>query len=150
MATRNPNLNAAAAAAKRAAASAAAVCDEAEAELQGPRGEWWWTGRKPWECPGFDKHAGVLRCEGGGARARQRGGHGGGPLPPPAVGPPQQCSRRPVRAAGPRPASRAQVAACRLRVRPAPLLTPPFPPLCPGAARPQGHGAAQHRAHDAG
>jgi hypothetical protein len=66
MATRNPNMSSAAAlaAAKRAAAGAAAEGGAAageDAELFGPRGEWWWTGRKPWECPGFDAEAGVLR-----------------------------------------------------------------------------------------
>lgn len=60
MATRNPNLNNAAAL-KRAAAAAAGISDAAAAELHGPRGEWWWTGRKPWECPGFDVKANVLR-----------------------------------------------------------------------------------------
>lgn len=58
MATRNPNLNSFTA--KRA--MAADVSSEAEAELHGARGEWWWTGRKPWDCPGFDTKAGVLRC----------------------------------------------------------------------------------------
>ena len=58
MATRNPNLptlshvNNGQSNAKDA---------DAEAKLQGPRGEWWWTGLKPQECPGFDREAGVLR-----------------------------------------------------------------------------------------
>lgn len=70
MATRNPNLNSDIAALKRAAqatlaaangAANGAAISAADAELRGPRGEWWWTGRKPWECPGFDADAGVLR-----------------------------------------------------------------------------------------
>lgn len=73
MATRNPNLNTDIAALKRAAQATLAAAtatagngngaavDAADAELRGPRGEWWWTGPKPWECPGFDAEAGVLR-----------------------------------------------------------------------------------------
>lgn len=30
-------------------------------ELLGPRGDWWWTGKCPADCPGFDAKAGVLR-----------------------------------------------------------------------------------------
>ncbi|KIZ00191.1 hypothetical protein MNEG_7774 [Monoraphidium neglectum] len=61
MATRNPNLNNIAAL-KLAAAAAVAAADSGDAELRGPRGEWWWTGRKPWQCPGYDEKAGVLRA----------------------------------------------------------------------------------------
>jgi len=61
MATRNPNLSNNISALKRAAAAVVAA-GGADAELHGQRGEWWWTGRKPWECPGFDSDAGVLRC----------------------------------------------------------------------------------------
>lgn len=32
-----------------------------EGELHGPRGDWWWTGKKPQDCPGFDAKHGVLR-----------------------------------------------------------------------------------------
>jgi hypothetical protein len=81
MATRNPNLTNTVAAAKRAAAAAAAggALAAAEAELRGPRGEWWWTGRKPWECPGFDSVAGVLRCGPvAGAELGRRGRAGSG------------------------------------------------------------------------
>lgn len=57
MATRNPSLNILPALKKAAGQKAAAEADE----LHGPRGEWWWTGLKPAQCPGFDKKAGVLR-----------------------------------------------------------------------------------------
>eukprot|EP00878_Enallax_costatus_P014673 GHUV01015349.1.p1 GENE.GHUV01015349.1~~GHUV01015349.1.p1 ORF type:complete len:489 (+),score=154.15 GHUV01015349.1:211-1677(+) len=56
MATRNPSLNTVPSLKKKAAMTA-----EAEDELKGPRGDWWWTGVKPTACPGFDEAAGVLR-----------------------------------------------------------------------------------------
>ena len=83
MATRNPNLNIVPSL-KKALGSAAAnggVAAEPNAaangstafvkgsmaandELLGERGDWWWTGKKPSECPGFDSKQGVLRCVG--------------------------------------------------------------------------------------
>lgn len=56
MATRNPSLNIVPSLKKKTAVTA-----EAEDELKGPRGDWWWTGVKPTACPGFDEQAGVLR-----------------------------------------------------------------------------------------
>jgi hypothetical protein len=58
MATRNPNLNILPSL-KRA--TTPAELEAADAELHGPRGDWWWTGKRPQECPGFDAEAGVLR-----------------------------------------------------------------------------------------
>lgn len=57
MATRNPSLNIVPSLKKKTAVTA-----EAEDELKGPRGDWWWTGVKPTACPGFDEKAGALRC----------------------------------------------------------------------------------------
>jgi hypothetical protein len=75
MATRNPNLNNIAAL-KLAAAAAVAAADSGDAELRGPRGEWWWTGRKPWQCPGYDEKAGVLRWARRPRRRARRGAPG--------------------------------------------------------------------------
>ncbi|GAX79951.1 hypothetical protein CEUSTIGMA_g7390.t1 [Chlamydomonas eustigma] len=60
MSTRNPSLNN-----LTASLSKTALVDdvsEFEAELHGPRGEWWWTGRAPRDTAGFDHSAGVLRA----------------------------------------------------------------------------------------
>ena len=60
MATRNPSLSSlVTATADRAAAHASAGDDERL--LHGPRGEWWWTGKQPHECAGWDAEAGCLR-----------------------------------------------------------------------------------------
>jgi hypothetical protein len=60
MATRNPNLSSSFSSLKRAAAAVVAA-EEAEAELHGQRGEWWWTGKAPRDCLGFDREEGVQR-----------------------------------------------------------------------------------------
>uniref|UniRef100_A0A7R9VIT3 Sulfatase-modifying factor enzyme domain-containing protein n=1 Tax=Chlamydomonas euryale TaxID=1486919 RepID=A0A7R9VIT3_9CHLO len=65
MATRNPSLNIRPGLARgdvggNAAAAAAALGSE-EAELHGARGDWWWTGKPPAQCPGYDADAGVIR-----------------------------------------------------------------------------------------
>lgn len=60
MATRNPSLNIVPSLKMKATSSS--ELGAAEAELHGPRGDWWWTGVKPSACPGFDDAAGVLRC----------------------------------------------------------------------------------------
>lgn len=57
-ACRNPSLNIRPDLARAANAITGAQVDD---ELVGPRGDWWWTGKRPEECPGFDKAAGVLR-----------------------------------------------------------------------------------------
>lgn len=57
MATRNPSLNIVPGLKKRKPT----VTAEAQDELKGLRGDWWWTGIKPTACPGFDEEAGVLR-----------------------------------------------------------------------------------------
>lgn len=55
---RNPSLNIRPDLARAATAITGPSVDD---ELLGPRGTWWWTGKPPAECPGFDKAAGVLR-----------------------------------------------------------------------------------------
>ncbi|GLC40818.1 hypothetical protein PLESTB_000019400 [Pleodorina starrii] len=57
-ACRNPSLNIRPDLARAATAITGPSADD---ELVGPRGTWWWTGKAPAECPGFDKAAGVLR-----------------------------------------------------------------------------------------
>ncbi|KAG2489957.1 hypothetical protein HYH03_011587 [Edaphochlamys debaryana] len=57
-ACRNPSLNIRPDLARAATAITGPSVDD---ELVGPRGDWWWTGKKPTECPGFDAKAGVLR-----------------------------------------------------------------------------------------
>lgn len=59
MATRNPSLNNLPTAGER---SSSAASGAEEAKLHGPRGAWWWTGKVPAECPGWDKEHGVLRA----------------------------------------------------------------------------------------
>jgi hypothetical protein len=59
MTTRNPNLNIVPGLA--AQSPCPAKLQAADAELTGPRPRWWWTGKHPEQCPGFDKKAGVLR-----------------------------------------------------------------------------------------
>lgn len=59
MATRNPSLNNFA---QSKAVAATAIDSAEEAKLHGPRGAWWWTGKTPSECPGWDADAGVLRA----------------------------------------------------------------------------------------
>jgi hypothetical protein len=87
MATRNPSLNlanmlrsgssasasdasacdgAANAAANKKSAAAAANDNAAPpmpspSALSGPRGDWWWTGPRPQDCPGWDASTGCLR-----------------------------------------------------------------------------------------
>lgn len=60
MATRNPSLNY-----LKTTPSSQAIDSIAgnalEAELYGPRGCWWWTGKEPQECPGFDPEAQALK-----------------------------------------------------------------------------------------
>lgn len=58
MATRNPSLNIVPSLKRGQSDFERAAAD---AELVGPRGEWWWTGMHPTACPGFDTEAGVLR-----------------------------------------------------------------------------------------
>ncbi|GFR49285.1 hypothetical protein Agub_g11294 [Astrephomene gubernaculifera] len=57
-ACRNPALNIRPDLARAATAITGPSVDD---ELVGPRGDWWWTGKHPTDCPGFDKAAGVLR-----------------------------------------------------------------------------------------
>ncbi len=57
-ACRNPALNIRPDLARAATAITGPSVDD---ELVGPRGDWWWTGKPPAQCPGFDKQAGVLR-----------------------------------------------------------------------------------------
>jgi hypothetical protein len=66
MATRNPSLSirpdlAGGAGSRGSAAASGGAASTAEAELHGPRGDWWWTGKHPAECPGFDAEAGTLK-----------------------------------------------------------------------------------------
>lgn len=58
MATRNPSLNNLH---LKSAGSGVAEITGDDAELFGPRGEWWWTGKKPEECPGYSTADGVLK-----------------------------------------------------------------------------------------
>lgn len=61
MATRNPSLNIRPELAASSGAPGGAAHSASEAELHGPRGPWWWTGKTPEECPGFDADSGTLK-----------------------------------------------------------------------------------------
>lgn len=62
MATRNPSLNNVLDAARKASlATYGSSPNGAEDELLGPRGTWWYTGKAPEQCPGFDSKHNVLR-----------------------------------------------------------------------------------------
>lgn len=60
MATRNPSLNIIPDLARKAGltSNAGGLVDD---ELIGARGDWWYTGKHPEQCPGYDAKHGVLR-----------------------------------------------------------------------------------------
>ena len=63
MATRNPSLNNLTAESFSRSASPGILSpafDSNDAELHGPRGAWWWTGKHPQDTPGFSQ--GCLRA----------------------------------------------------------------------------------------
>jgi len=63
MATRNPSLNNLASDSFSRSASPgilSSVTDSNDAELHGPRGAWWWTGKHPKDTPGYGE--GALRA----------------------------------------------------------------------------------------